>query len=373
MKKKKVQSKQKAPAKRKVKATAKKLQKPKAPAKKAQKQKKPAKMAVQAKQKTTAKKKLQAKQKEPTEMQAVLAAGHGAREEGMDQQDLNEWRDFCEGRIPYTPFMLSNMFMSMFYKPLTEAQKNDLRTVFSYVPNSSKTVETLLRIAEPGPGRNTSEQEITDLVVRDLKEKRRIIDNPRLIAAMDLGICDIVLDQTRFHEVRSAPLDGEFTDAICDYVTMPDHDARISVLRNAFYGIANNLHLQMALTAGLVRSDVSFDNYVELYLSGGDYALDTNGALLINYRATVTYRDTATTVDPWLTPTVIALAQAIYDEQAFDRMPVLADALEDAGCANAEILGHCRSPCPHVRGCWVVDLLLKRKISTPLLFPDDFR
>jgi hypothetical protein len=67
------------------------------------------------------------------------------------------------------------------------------------------------------------------------------------------------------------------------------------------------------------------------------------------------------TLDPsWLTATVTSLAQAIYEERAFDRLPVLADALEDAGCANAEILSHCRQPGEHVRGCWVVDLILSK-------------
>jgi hypothetical protein len=60
----------------------------------------------------------------------------------------------------------------------------------------------------------------------------------------------------------------------------------------------------------------------------------------------------------WLTPTVTNLAQAIYDERAFEQMPVLADALEDAGCTSTEMLNHCRQPGVHVRGCWVVDLIL---------------
>ena len=60
----------------------------------------------------------------------------------------------------------------------------------------------------------------------------------------------------------------------------------------------------------------------------------------------------------WLNMNVIGLAQAVYDERAFDRMPILADALEDAGCTNGEFLNHCRSDRDHVRGCWVVDLLL---------------
>jgi len=62
--------------------------------------------------------------------------------------------------------------------------------------------------------------------------------------------------------------------------------------------------------------------------------------------------------DSWCSSNVTALAQAIYDDRAFDRMPILADALEDAGCSNQDILQHCRSGGEHVRGCWVVDLLL---------------
>jgi len=68
------------------------------------------------------------------------------------------------------------------------------------------------------------------------------------------------------------------------------------------------------------------------------------------------------TFDPsWLTPTVIHLAQAIYDDRSFDQMPTLADALEKSGCDNAEILAHCRGAGPHVKGCWVVDAMLGKE------------
>jgi hypothetical protein len=64
----------------------------------------------------------------------------------------------------------------------------------------------------------------------------------------------------------------------------------------------------------------------------------------------------------WLNPTVRSLAARIDDEQAFDPLlPILADALEDAGCTDRAILEHCRGPGPHVRGCWVVDLLLGKQ------------
>jgi hypothetical protein len=63
----------------------------------------------------------------------------------------------------------------------------------------------------------------------------------------------------------------------------------------------------------------------------------------------------------WLTSTVLALANGIYNEKAFDRMPILADALQDAGCDNEEVLNHCRQQGVHVRGCWLIDLLTDRK------------
>jgi hypothetical protein len=58
--------------------------------------------------------------------------------------------------------------------------------------------------------------------------------------------------------------------------------------------------------------------------------------------------------------TVHKMARVIYDRRAFDRLPFLSDALEDAGCSDTEILDHCRRPGPHARGCWVLDFLLEK-------------
>jgi hypothetical protein len=68
------------------------------------------------------------------------------------------------------------------------------------------------------------------------------------------------------------------------------------------------------------------------------------------------------TFDPhWRTSDVVGLAHAIYEDKAFERMPILADALMDAGCEEEQIIGHCRGDGPHVRGCWVVDLILDKQ------------
>jgi hypothetical protein len=71
---------------------------------------------------------------------------------------------------------------------------------------------------------------------------------------------------------------------------------------------------------------------------------------------------------PWLNPlwrgweggVLVQLAEGIYNERAFDRMPILGDALEEAGCADKSILDHCRGTTGHVRGCWVLDWLLEK-------------
>ena len=60
----------------------------------------------------------------------------------------------------------------------------------------------------------------------------------------------------------------------------------------------------------------------------------------------------------WRTDTAVSLAKQMYESREFGAMPILADALQDAGCDNLDILNHCRGEGPHVRGCWVVDLVL---------------
>ena len=63
----------------------------------------------------------------------------------------------------------------------------------------------------------------------------------------------------------------------------------------------------------------------------------------------------------WNEGAVAKLARSIYTERAFERMPILADALPEAGCRDEAILDHCRAARPHHPGCWVLDLLLEQE------------
>jgi hypothetical protein len=62
----------------------------------------------------------------------------------------------------------------------------------------------------------------------------------------------------------------------------------------------------------------------------------------------------------WLTPPVLALARGIAEDGAFADLPLLADALEEAGCSDPDLLAHCRQGGEHLPGCWAVDLLCGR-------------
>ena len=63
----------------------------------------------------------------------------------------------------------------------------------------------------------------------------------------------------------------------------------------------------------------------------------------------------------WRTDTVVALARSMYDSRDFGAMPIIADALQDAGCENEHVMNHCRDlNVTHVRGCWVLDAVLQK-------------
>ena len=68
--------------------------------------------------------------------------------------------------------------------------------------------------------------------------------------------------------------------------------------------------------------------------------------------------------DPrWRTEHTVGIAAKMYEDRDFAALPILADALEEAGCDSDTILTHCREPGVHVRGCWVVDLVLGKSGS----------
>jgi hypothetical protein len=102
------------------------------------------------------------------------------------------------------------------------------------------------------------------------------------------------------------------------------------------------------------------------YLDGGVYdprAVTVQGSFEEVFREIFGNPFHPVAFDPvWRMSDVMALAEGIYDERAFERMPILADALQDAGCDSDDILNHLRDPnAAHVRGCWALDPILGKE------------
>jgi hypothetical protein len=126
--------------------------------------------------------------------------------------------------------------------------------------------------------------------------------------------------------------------------------------------MAANCYREAAQATDLVRraQDLSSEG-PDPGFEGYELPPDELGAQADLLRDVVGNRFRPSTLDPtWLTPSVGALAAAIDAERVFDRLPILADALEEAGCTDEDVLDHCRRPGVHALGCWVVDLLLKK-------------
>jgi hypothetical protein len=109
-------------------------------------------------------------------------------------------------------------------------------------------------------------------------------------------------------------------------------------------------------------------DWIDYYLMGGAAFPDEKWPAEVPKQATLLHElfgnpFCSSAVSPeWRTSDVMALAKGIYEERAFDSMPILADALQDAGCDCDDILNHLRDPnATHVRGCWVLDLVLGKE------------
>lgn len=116
---------------------------------------------------------------------------------------------------------------------------------------------------------------------------------------------------------------------------IPTRLARAMVYSAHYALLADNLHALDATAAQIAQCNLLRDIF-------------GNPFLLVLFSAV------------WRTDTAVSLARQMYESREFIAMPILADSLQDAGCDSDDILSHCREPGEHVRGCWVVDLVLAK-------------
>jgi hypothetical protein len=182
---------------------------------------------------------------------------------------------------------------------------------------------------------------------------------PRLLAC---AVCRLIWDQFTDSRSRKAiEVAEEYADG---KVNLKALTAAHKAARTAYEEArkADRWHSAIAAETGRPKNVMSALESVVMTVSGTDQNAFDPVVLPMIHDVFHRRLFRPITINPsWLTSTVFALAQGIYADRAFDRMPILADALQDAGCDNEEILNHCRQPGEHVRGCWAIDLLLAKQ------------
>jgi hypothetical protein len=185
---------------------------------------------------------------------------------------------------------------------------------------------------------------------------------------------------TRFHQSQAASRAIELADRIADEGLLPS-----AIRRDDIEGVLRELSELRGGCAQIIRAIartllteqaddlwVVWDDVAKLAIhqaTGSPYPETPDGKRVLAEecaRHCILVRDIfgnpfrPITFDPaWRTTDVMLLATGIYEERAFDRLPILADALQDAGCDSADLLTHLRDPhATHVRGCWALDLVL---------------
>jgi hypothetical protein len=170
----------------------------------------------------------------------------------------------------------------------------------------------------------------------------------------------------RLRDTRSTQAVGvaaRYADGLVDAEVVLEAVALADAVDEARYGLAFDAYdAAAAEAAARALDDPLVAASMSTTVACDKLEQQVQADLLCDLFGPLPFRDIA--LDPaWLARndgTIAKLAASIYEERAFERMPILGDALEEVGCRDEEILSHCRVPGPHVRGCWVVDLLLQK-------------
>jgi hypothetical protein len=135
--------------------------------------------------------------------------------------------------------------------------------------------------------------------------------------------------------------------------------AEIAVETEARYVVENATLIAADAAAHAIAENVKPDDYDAEWRAARNAEVIEQSHLLRDLFAPFVPRLVPDRI--WRTDTAVSLACQMYESRDFSAMPILADALQDAGCDSTAILDHCRGPGPHVRGCFVVDLLLGKE------------
>ena len=199
----------------------------------------------------------------------------------MNVELLDDWIHFCEGKKEFDDLAFESLLSEMYYDSFfTKEDKEALKTIFQYFPESTSVVDKLLKL-DSGAAKKTDEQ-LIELVKVDLSERIKVIHQPSQQKAKcpSPDSCEYSIigpeDHHAYRQIKFSDCYEQATSLLKRYFSdqLQTRDRKTRMICDAFFGIADNQYLQWSLTADLLKLDVDLGNYIDVYLAGADYAFN---------------------------------------------------------------------------------------------------
>jgi hypothetical protein len=201
----------------------------------------------------------------------------------LDFDQLRDWCAFCEDPQEF-PDDCSTILMGVFLEGLTPEVDRFLREFSKYFPPA--LYENLVRIC----GDALPDRDVLPWVQRDLDEKRKLFDSStefrNVLKVIDGRHFIVTHDHKCLYEVRGASANQSVLyNTLCDFVIEKcDGDERLLALQEVLYkGVATDYFVADSIIAPLLEIDIDLSNYFEIYLRGGEYALDNDGIVVYTH------------------------------------------------------------------------------------------
>lgn len=195
--------------------------------------------------------------------------------------DLNDWIDYNNGIKDFDKSHFYTLFMDNNNgKTIVD---EELQIVFQNMPNSIKLAERLKEYYAVRRQNNVinTEEFLKETVREDIEQKKIAINDKELLSILNKKI-EFVKDYNKVEEAQLEEWHSEFIMLISDYTIdlRISKDKRIYALFEAFYGLTHNYQLVWYLGSPLLNTEINFDNYLDIWSVGGEYAVTENGIIV---------------------------------------------------------------------------------------------
>ncbi|WP_165750572.1 hypothetical protein [Cellulophaga sp. Z1A5H] len=204
----------------------------------------------------------------------------------FDNELLNDWCDFCEGKKEFDKFHFSTLLMETLLEGYTTEFDSFISKMTKYFD-----ISIYENIKYAFSDEKKSQGNIKDWVINDLREKRKIIelapDSTKLKEIIDSPQFLFVKNRDELYKARETDNNTILYDEVGDFVIENiDNDKQLFALKEVLYNIASDSELVNALLSRLIKSNVDLSNYLDIYKNGCDYAVDDEKILIYEFKQT---------------------------------------------------------------------------------------